>query len=116
MTFFSDRELAGLTAMDQAAMQDVVTIIYVTSSTDAGGAYTEATTSGTTIGRLRKRGGAERYTDRQVERGTYELVLPRDTTIASTDRVMVNGQAYRIVFRPVLVAYDTALRIGLEEA
>lgn len=115
MKLFSSRELADLRAMDVSAMLDSVTIITITQTADAGGAVLETTSTATTIGRLRVRGGGERYTDQQREKGNYEVALPRDTQISGTSRVIVNDQEYRVVFCPVLTELDTARLVGLTE-
>lgn len=116
MTLFSPRELAGLQALDESAQADAVTVTTITSGTDAGGAPTESESTVTTEGRLRKRSGREVSGDALQERGAYELSLPRATVISGTSRVSVNGQAFRVVWAPVLATYDSARIVGLEEA
>lgn len=113
---FSARELADLTGMDASAMPDSVIVTTITGGTDAGGAPTETEANVTTSGRLRKRTGREVSGDVLNERGAYELNLPRATVISGTSRVAVNGISFRVVWAPVLVTYDTARVVGLEEA
>lgn len=113
---FDARELADLTGLDDSAMPDSVVVITITSGTDAGGAPVESKSNATTAGRLRKRSGREVSGDALRERGAYELSLPRATVISGASRVSVNGAAFRVVWCPVLVEYDTARVVGLEEA
>ena len=116
MTLFSSRELADLTCLDESAMADVVLVTTITSGVDLGGAPTETESTVTTVGRLRKRTGREVSGDALRERGAYELSLPRATVISGTSRVAVNGTNFRVVWCPVLVEYDSARIVGLEEA
>lgn len=116
MTLFSPRELAQLQALDESAQADTVTLVSVTIGTDAGGAQTQTTSSTTALGRLRRRSAREASGDMLKERGSYELHLPRGTDVASVDRVEIGGRKYRIVWRPELATYDTALTLGLEDA
>jgi hypothetical protein len=114
--FFDEFELADLQEQDEAAMPSTVTVTTITSGTDAGGAPTESESTITTVGRLRKRSGREVSGDALQERGAYELALPRETVISGTSRVSVNGVPFRVVWAPVLVEYDTARVVGVEEA
>lgn len=116
LPFFGDYETATLRGLDDSAMPDTVVVTTITTGTDAGGAPTEAASSVTTTGRLRKRTGREASGDIVRERGTYELSLPRTTVISGTSRVSVNGTAFRVVWCPTLAYYDTARVIGLEDA
>lgn len=115
MSLFSSRELNGLQCLDESAMSDRVTLIAITIGTDAGGAQTQTTRSTSALGRFRKRSGRELAGDQLKERGAYELHLPRDTDVAEVDRVRVGAREYRIVWRPNLADYDTALTLGLED-
>jgi hypothetical protein len=116
LPFFNTLELDNLRSLDESAMPDSVVVTTITSGTDAGGASTETESSITTQGRLRKRSGREVAGDALVERGSYELSLPRATVISGTSRVAVNGADFRVVWAPVLVSYDTGRVVGLEEA
>lgn len=114
--FFNEFEIASLRGLDDSAMPDTVIVTTITSGTDAGGAPTETEASITTTGRLRKRSGREVSGDALLERGTYELSLPRATVISGTSRVSVNGAPFRVVWCPALAEYDTGRVVGLEEA
>lgn len=108
--------LADLYVIDNSAMPETVTITTVTQVPDGGGGYTETTSTVDTPGRLVPVTGSEAEGDLLIQRGAYRLYLPRTVTISGTSRVVVGGQMFRVIWSPVLTAYQSSRVVGVTEA
>lgn len=108
--------ITRLTALDERAMPEVVTLLDVTEVSDNAGGTTRETTERTTTGRLTVVSGQEAAADIVREKGRYRLAIPKDTAVTSTTGVRVNGRAYRITFLEPLTSYSTSRKIGLDDA
>ena len=42
----------------------------------------------------------------------YEITVPRDTDIRSTDRILVNGRALDVIFAPLATSFAFVLRVA----
>lgn len=118
MTYLTDDEVRAMRATQENYLPDTVTIQRVTITMTTGGGWTESyATLSTTCGRL----GRQNTQPREGESGgrlkveqLYDLTLPHDTTIAETDRVVIESRTYEInkITRP---SNKTALRCVVSE-
>ena len=95
---------------------DTCTIVNVTTGTDAGGAPTETETMVSSPCAFDRVRGRDVGGDLLVERGSYQLKLPRIATISATSRVIYGGKTYRVVWTPPLANIGLTRLIGLEDA
>jgi head-tail adaptor len=80
-----------------------VTILQATTTTDRNGATSRSWTSPTltdTTGWLAQNTATEDLNHRDGEISTWVLYLPADTTIAATDRVVLDGQTFEVTGPP----------------
>lgn len=115
MALLDTATIAALTAIDESAMLDTITITDVTRVSDGGGAYTETTATRTTTGYFWTVSGDEAGEDQVRQQGKHRVAIPKTVLIDGVDRIAVNGTAYRIIYRFPLHSYSTSRILGLEE-
>lgn len=117
--FFTDREIAELTAMETSAMPDTATISRATTASDSRGGFTATyTTAATTVCRVLRVSG----TPREMERGgktvtvrVTPIYLPTGTDVRDGDRIIVSGTTFEVLTALAPQSYETARKVECVE-
>jgi hypothetical protein len=111
-------DIAGLTAIDESAMNEVIVITDVTLVPDGGGGTTTTTATRTTVGYVWSATGRESGADQVKAMGSHRVAIPKDIPITATAKItqQSTGKVYNVVYPFPLTGYSTSRIIGLEDA
>jgi hypothetical protein len=108
--------MADLTALDESAQEETVTITTVQRTSDGGGGYTETTVNAYTTGMLWSVSGDEAGEAQIRAQGRHRLAIPKTVTVSSTATITVRGKRYAVKYPFPVTYYSTSRILGLEDA
>lgn len=116
MSLIDAATIAELTALDESAQEETVTITTPAWASDGGGGSTETTTTTTTQGMFWSVSGDEAGENQIKAMGRHRVAIPKTLTVSPTARVTVRGKTYEIKYVFPVTYYSTSLILGLEDA
>ena len=117
MSLIPAATIAGLTDLDESAMNETFTVTYTTFVSDGAGGSTETTTTASTPGYLWSVSGDEAGTDQIKAQGRHRIAVPKTLVIPATARItqVATGKVFMVKYPFPVSAYSTSLIVGIED-
>lgn len=118
MTLLDAATIADLTALDESAMNETLTITDTTFVSDGGGGTTTTTATRTTVGYVWSVSGREAGEDQVKAMGAHRVAIPKTVAISPTAKItqQSTGKVYNVVYPFPITGYSTSRIIGVEDA